>query len=233
MNQMHHDTTNPIDGGVIHMPEVLPIFPLQNTVLLPGEVLPLHIFEPRYRAMVDDALEGPRIIGMVEYDGGRSEEECHAAVEGVGCAGLIAQHERLPDGRYLLWLIGIERFRIQDELEVPTLYRQVRVSYAPIDESLDDLSRVQGLRTELRSILPQLAGLDDAMRATFSHQIVDASDNQLIALAGQILEIDAPRKQELLETETLFDRYTKVFEDLYAHLEMQPSLADLEDGPLH
>jgi Lon protease-like protein len=223
----HHDSHNPIDGGVIHMPDVLPIFPLQNTVLLPGEILPLHIFEPRYREMIDHAVQGERVIGMVEYAGGRSEEDCRADVEQVGCAGYIAQHERLPDGRYLLWLLGIERFHIQQELEVPTQYRQVKVAYTPADEILEDLNSVQGMRRELRQILPQMAGLDDDMQASFTEQIADASDNQLIALAGQILELSGPRKQQLLETKTLLDRYTKVFEDLYAHLEIQPSLADL------
>jgi Lon protease-like protein len=223
----HHDSQNPIDGGVIHMPDVLPIFPLQNTVLLPGEILPLHIFEPRYREMVDHAVQGQRLIGMVEYAGGRSEEESMADVETIGCAGFIAQHERLPDGRYLLWLLGIERFRIQEELEVATQYRQVKVAYSPADENLEELNSVQGMRRELRQILPQMAGLDDEMRANFTDQIADASDNQLIALAGQILELTGPRKQQILESETVLDRYTKVFEDLYAHLEIQPRLADL------
>src|SRR4249919_2047953 len=98
------------------MSELLPIFPLPNVVLFPGVFLPLHIFEPRYREMVADALAGDRVIGMVllrpgyehDYDG-------HPSVYSVGCSGVITHCERLTDGRYNLILRGLERFRILDE----------------------------------------------------------------------------------------------------------------------
>src|ERR1700741_2500528 len=98
------------------LPATIPIFPLPNVVLFPNVFLPLHIFEDRYRAMVGDALDEDRIIGMVLLrPGWESPYEGRPAVYPVGCAGLITHAERLPDGRYNIVLQGIEKFRIQDE----------------------------------------------------------------------------------------------------------------------
>src|SRR5919108_52991 len=98
------------------MAELLSLFPLPNVVLFPNVFLPLHIFEPRYRQMVADALDGDRIIGMVLLrPGWEGNYEGRPAVYPVGCAGLITHAERLPDGRYDIVLQGLEKFRILDE----------------------------------------------------------------------------------------------------------------------
>src|SRR5512147_1061011 len=101
-------------GSVASMlPPIIPIFPLPNVVLFPTVFLPLHIFEPRYRAMVRDALGGDRIIGMALLrPGWESHYEASPAVYAVGCAGLITHAERLPDGRYNIVLQGLEKYRI-------------------------------------------------------------------------------------------------------------------------
>src|SRR4051794_30821611 len=98
------------------LPPTIPIFPLPNVVLFPNVFLPLHIFEPRYRAMVADALAGDRIIGMTLLQPGfEGDYEGRPPVYAIGCAGLITHSEVLPDGRYNIVLRGLERFRIVDE----------------------------------------------------------------------------------------------------------------------
>src|SRR3954470_17254142 len=98
------------------MSDLVPLFPLPTVVLFPGVFLPLHIFEPRYREMVADALDGDRIIGMVLLrPGWERNYEGRPPVFSVGCTGVMTHVEKLPDGRYNLVLRGIERFRIIDE----------------------------------------------------------------------------------------------------------------------
>src|SRR3981189_1012343 len=98
------------------MSDLLPLFPLPNVVLFPNVFLPLHIFEPRYREMVADAVASDRMIGMVLLrPGWEREYEGRPAVYPVGCSGVITHHERLADGRYNIVLRGIERFRIVSE----------------------------------------------------------------------------------------------------------------------
>src|SRR5438046_1388611 len=98
------------------MSDLLPLFPLPNVVLFPNVFLPLHIFEPRYRAMVADALESDRMIGMVLLKPGwEPQYEGRPPVYPIGCSGLMTHVESLPDGRYNIVLRGIERFRILEE----------------------------------------------------------------------------------------------------------------------
>jgi len=111
------------------LPSTLPIFPLPNVVLFPNVFLPLHIFEPRYRQMVSDALAGERMIGMVLLQRGGEDDEGAPPVYDVGCAGLITHVERLSDGRYNIVLRGLERFRVVGE-ENPSsqiLYRRALI----------------------------------------------------------------------------------------------------------
>src|SRR5215475_1047081 len=98
------------------MSDLLPLFPLPNVVLFPNVFLPLHIFEPRYRDMVTDAVASDRMIGMVLLrPGWQGDYEGRPAVFPVGCSGLITHIDRLPDGRYNLVLRGLERFRLKEE----------------------------------------------------------------------------------------------------------------------
>ena len=96
------------------LPAELPIFPLPSVVLFPHVCLPLHIFEPRYREMVGDALRGDRLIGMVLLKAGwESDYEGRPPVYEMGCAGLVSHSERLDDGRYNIVLHGLEKFRVK------------------------------------------------------------------------------------------------------------------------
>ena len=128
---------NPPETPLEAPPETLPVFPLTGVLLLPGMVLPLHIFEPRYRAMVADALAGGGHIGMVQPFVPRQDNRPAPGAEPdtpelyrVGCAGRLEQHHETPDGRYLIHLRGVTRFRIAEELPLQEGYRRVRAEYA-------------------------------------------------------------------------------------------------------
>ncbi|HEX5760469.1 MAG TPA: LON peptidase substrate-binding domain-containing protein [Thermoanaerobaculia bacterium] len=130
------------------LPAVLPVFPLTGSLLLPGNYLPLNVFEPRYRNMVADALDGERTIGMIQPrradpddDWGLAEEPASPELYGVGCAGRIDRCEPQPDGRYLIVLRGVARFRAGCELPLQRGYRRVRADYAEFAGDLDESER--------------------------------------------------------------------------------------------
>src|SRR5512144_971481 len=119
---------NVIYRGSADLPENIPVFPLAGALLLPRGQMPLNIFEPRYLAMVDDALrDGHRLIGMIQPDVAHSRDEARPALFRVGCVGRITQLAESGDGRYILELTGVARFRVIEELEVLTPYRQCKV----------------------------------------------------------------------------------------------------------
>src|SRR3984893_462200 len=102
------------------LPQKIPVFPLAGALLLPRAQLPLNIFEPRYLAMIDDALEQPRIIGIIQPDETKSGLPANPALSLTGCAGRISQFSETGDGRYLVTLTGIARFKVEEELSVTT-----------------------------------------------------------------------------------------------------------------
>lgn len=119
----------------VDLPQVIPVFPLDGAVLLPGGELPLRIFEPRYLNMIDDAMAGDRIIGMVQTAGG---EKSRPNLAQVGCAGKITSFNEASDGTYLITLTGLCRFALDGELAVRTPYRQVRAAFSPFAVDLSD-----------------------------------------------------------------------------------------------
>ena len=123
---------NAVYNGPSDLPDVIPVFPLPGALLLPRGQMPLNIFEPRYLAMIDDALGGKRLIGMIQPDARHKGADAQPVLYKIGCVGRITQLAESGDGRYLLELTGITRFEVQEELTVPTPYRQCRVSFAPV-----------------------------------------------------------------------------------------------------
>jgi uncharacterized protein len=198
--------------ALVAVPDIIPIFPLPETVLLPGEVLPLHIFEPRYREMVRDALGGHRIIGMVQIlPGHEGEQPFNPPVREVGCAGVIARHQEMEDGRFLIWLLGVERFRIRHELATLTRYRLVSIRH----ESSSRTGADETLTLKRLTILASLTSLLDR-RVEGGEQTVNdlvrelgkVDDEPLAAATAQILGLSGEEKQRLLEaagTEERFD----------------------------
>src|SRR5476649_630710 len=136
------------------MSDLLPLFPLPNVVLFPNVFLPLHIFEPRYREMVADALASDRMIGMVLLRPGWDHDyEGRPPIYSVGCSGVLTHAERLPDGRYNLVLRGIERFRILEEDDTRSYRRAViePLGERPLD--LVDRAAIQQQRAKIESML--------------------------------------------------------------------------------
>jgi len=183
--------------------ELLPLFPLPSVVLFPGVFLPLHIFEPRYRTMLADALAGDRLIGMVLLrDGWQSYYEGRPPVFEIGCTCVVTHWQMLPDGRYDIVLRGVERFRITEENHDKP-YR--RAFTAPLPEpamSSHDRSALNRERTRIETLLAPAghrSRLDPAVTAAMS-------DEDLINALSQYLDLLPIEKQALLERSSLFDR---------------------------
>jgi hypothetical protein len=171
----------------------IPIFPLAGALLFPRAQLPLHIFEPRYRAMVRDALAGPRLIGMVQP---RDENE-PPNLFGTGCLGRIESVEELDDGRYNIMLDGLTRFRISREIEADTPYRQVEADRSGFTdhEEEDPLGLAQ--RAELEQEARRYA---DALGYSVDWDAVTRLDDEMLVNGiAQIAPLDVGSKQALLE----------------------------------
>ncbi len=216
------------------IPDVIPIFPLPETVLLPSEILPLHIFEPRYRDMVRDSLESHRVIGMVMLQPGYEKLYNGAPpVHPVGCAGLIARHQELADGRFLIWLLGIEKFRISRELAAPTLYRQVEIDHQFMKFSGEELASIQAIRRDLLEALPRFIDPKVAAENELDEKLVKLDDGQFVAVAAQILGISGGEKQTLLEADTIVDRYLYLHEQLQLRHKDMPGIFQVDPDKLN
>ncbi|MHA6721451.1 LON peptidase substrate-binding domain-containing protein [Sphingomonas sp. RS2018] len=179
----------------------LSIFPLPGALLFPGMHLPLHIFEPRYRAMVTDSLARDRRIGMVQPRGAPRAEGDPAPLFDIGCVGRIADVEALADGRFDIVLEGLAKFRIVRELDVTTSFRQVEAVLldGPRDETLS-LGERAALESESRRFAEAQGYAVDW------EAVARLDDEALVNGIAQIAPFDPASKQALLEAETLADR---------------------------
>lgn len=180
------------------LPTSIPIFPLPSIVLFPNVFLPLHIFEPRYRQMVADALENDRMIGMVLFKPGWQDHyEGQPAIYQTGCSGLISHVEKTEDGRYNIILRGLEKFTVHSE-DAPTAERLYRTALVtPIDEtpSLPDREALTLERRRLEAIIPPLF-----QGTSVEHRLPTAMpDEDLVNALAQYLEFDPIEKLALLE----------------------------------
>ncbi|WP_109666820.1 LON peptidase substrate-binding domain-containing protein [Roseicyclus mahoneyensis] len=186
------------------LPETIPIFPLPGALLLPRARLPLHIFEPRYLAMLDDALKTPhRLIGMVQSREvpGSSEKRLHA----IGCAGRVTQFSETEDGRYMITLAGMSRFRIKQEVTGFTPYRRVDVSW---DGFAADLGPTEVDHSFDRARFLDLLGryFDAMSLSTDWDSMKEAEDELLINSLSMLCPFPPEEKQALLEAPSLSTR---------------------------
>ncbi len=190
------------------LPPQVPLFPLPNVVLFPNVFLPLHIFEPRYRAMVADALEGDRIIGMVLLQPGfEVMYEGTPPIFQVGCAGVITHSEALADGRFNIVLRGIDKFRVVRE-DTSLAYRRATVE--PLDERLAETERV-ALQAHRHRLEALLAGAME--RAGTEPRFPPAvPDEDLVNALAQYLDFDPIERQALLERDGVIARCQGVIE---------------------
>ena len=205
------------------LPLVIPVFPLDGALLLPGGRLPLNIFEPRYLNMIDDALSGERIVGMIQTRGGARERPKLAP---VGCAGRITSFSEADDGRYLITLTGVCRFKSGDELPVQTPYRQMRANFEPYESDLVPADAGALLdRTMFFEVLK--AYLDCKGLEIDWASARQAPPDALINSLAIGLPFEAAEKQALLEAYSLADRR----DTLIALLEIDAASADPDDEP--
>ena len=185
------------------LPNKIPVFPLSNAIFFPNTVLPLNIFEPRYKQMTEHALNQNGIIGMVqttqEKDGNNKP-----VVYDVGCLGYIDQYSNTPDGRYLINLKGVSRFRIINEVNSENMYRLFEVNY---DEFKNDQSKNKDLEVDILELI------DKAKKFFKKHQLITdwkivekVEPSQLINSLAMICPFTVSEKQRLLETLTVEER---------------------------
>lgn len=189
------------------LPDELPLFPLNGVLLLPGGTLPLNVFEPRYLAMVDAALAGPRMIGIVQpaADGvaGLSAPD-GTNLYRTGCAGRIRAFEETDDGRYLIELRGISRFEIAEEIAPRDGYRRVRPDYGRF---LADLQPAADVAIERDRLLNGLKGYFELQNiAADWDALVKTPDERLVTTLSMVCPFDPAEKQVLLEAEDLAQR---------------------------
>ncbi len=197
------------DDAIAPLPAAVPVFPLTGAVLFPRGLLPLNIFEPRYLAMVKDAMAATgaahRMIGMIQPRGPAAGAGDPPPLFNVGCLGRISDYRETEDGRILIALVGTSRFRVGAELDRDTLYRQVMTDYHGFaddrqeEEALDAASRT-ALEEALRPYL-------DANGLSADWEAIETADDEaLVTTLASALPFEPPEKQALLEAPTLADR---------------------------
>ena len=196
---------NAIYRGPQDCPDVIPVFPLSGALLLPRGQMPLNIFESRYLTMVDDALKTNRLVGMIQPDPDEGGAPLVPRLYHVGCAGRITQFAETGDGRYLITLVGIARFRVEHELTTTTPYRQCRVSYEPF--TADFLARAGEDEVDRPGVLRALRGFVEANDVKIDWRGIDQAPNEALVNALCMMSPFGPReKQALLEAPDLKTR---------------------------
>lgn len=185
------------------LPDTIPVFPLPGALLLPRSRLPLHLFEPRYLAMCDDMLKtSTRLVGMVQpYDAPGKDGTLHT----IGCAGKLTAFSETEDGRYMVTLSGISRFRIVEEVEGFTPYRRCKVDWTGFDRDLGPVEKDDGFnREEFMETLGRF--FDDQGLRTDWESLGDAEDELLINSLSMLCPFEPEDKQALLEAPSLTTR---------------------------
>ena len=185
------------------IPQEISIFPLANAVFFPNTVLPLNIFEPRYKKMFEDALVSNKMIGMIQTRKGNNPKK--PEVFSVGCLGKIDTHTKTADGRYLINLKGLIRFRVLDEIETSLAYRKFKVTY---DEFLDDLEQIKfNDKIDVLKLIDKARKLFKIHHLSTDWKVVEkVGPEQLVNSLSMICPFSVGEKQGLLEAKTLLER---------------------------
>ena len=187
------------------MPDHLPLFPLAGALMLPRGQMPLNIFEPRYLDMIDAALRGNRLIGMIQPIEDQGQDVKQPALFSIGCAGRISQFVEADGDRYIITLTGLCRFRLVEEKSVRTPFRQARVSY---DDFADDFEARKGEDAVDRAdLLRTLKAYVEAEQLEINWREVNAAPTEALVNALSMMCPFGPReKQALLEAHDLAAR---------------------------
>ena len=187
------------------LPTELPVFPLYGVLLLPGGKLPLNIFEPRYLDMINDAMASNRLIGMIQPKGGiDSEAADDSELYEIGCAGKIISFEELDDGRILVNLSGVSRFRCDEELKLGKSYRSFKVSWAEFENDFYIPAKIDLDRDSLKCLLSKY--FDHEGLSCSDDAIDEACDEKIVTCLSMICPLEATEKQALLEAGSFKER---------------------------
>ena len=192
--------------GPGELPEVIPVFPLPGALLLPRGQMPLNIFEPRYLAMVDDAFrDGRRLIGMIQPDVTHSPSEKNPVLFKVGCVGRITQLAETGDGRYILELTGVARFKVVEEITALTAYRQCKVDFFPYVD--DFVARKGEEAVDRAALLEVLTDFLNANNLKVDWEGIESAPNEALVNALAMMSPYGPaEKQAMLEAPDLKTR---------------------------
>jgi uncharacterized protein len=179
-----------------NLPSTLDVFPLTGVLLLPRGQLPLNVFEPRYLALVDAALSGTRLIGMIQPTQ-NEEKVLKPALASIGCAGRVTGYRENEDGRYLITLTGICRFRIVEELQTDTPFRKVQADFAPFLTDLAAADETGFPRERLVSALKDYLAKRD-LKADWK-SVLSAPPETLVNALAMLCPFEPAEKQALLE----------------------------------
>ena len=206
----------------VKLVEIIPLFPLHGTILLPGSILPLHIFENRYQKMVEHVLENDELmIGIIQPETLDSKKLCD-----IGCAGTIEQSQQLPKGNYLIQLQGKSRFQIVEELETDTPYRKARVEYSLFTHDTKETY----LSKDAKLLYKNFREYSERNKLKIEwEKIEEIPANYLVNLLSMNLDFSGIEKQTLLESPDLDSR----LEDLIALMGMSGLSEDIVDSSLN
>ncbi|MFO1032714.1 MAG: LON peptidase substrate-binding domain-containing protein [Hyphomicrobiales bacterium] len=189
--------------SIVELPETIPVFPLAGALLLPHTDLPLNIFEPRYLEMVETAMAGQRLIGMIQPMAGDSSET--PALSAVGCLGRIISYSESRDDRLQIVLEGVCRFRVVREAGVATPYRQAHVSYSDFAADLSVASQANSVNRP--AVIKAFRQYLEANNMTANWEEVDRIPSDiLVNTLSQLAPYDAAEKQALLEADDVQTR---------------------------
>ena len=190
-----------------NLPNKIPVFPLSNFIIFPRTTVPLNIFEPRYIDMIDDAMKSNRIIGMVQP---KESNQNVPNLYNIGCAGRITSFNETNDGRYLIVLVGISRFKIVEELKNNKLYRECSVDFTDFNFDLEE-NKEEIKFSELKPIFNELKSLFNKEGYTINWKDLEKQSlDQTINALSMASPFSLEEKQALLETNNLNDRRKKL-----------------------
>lgn len=185
------------------LPKELPVFPLSNAIFFPKTLLPLNIFEPRYKQMTEHALKKDNLIGMIQSNQKVGENNIPEVYD-IGCVGYIEYHSNTPDGRYLINLKGVSRFKVEKEIETNNMYRTFAVNY---DDFENDLNDEEKLELNTLDLIEKTKKLFNKHQLSTDWKIVEKVEpSQLINSLAMICPFTISEKQRLLETMNIKER---------------------------
>ena len=198
-----------------HFPNKIPVFPLSNFIFFPRTTVPLNIFEPRYIDMVDDAMKSNRMIGMIQP---KKYNQNNKILHNIGCAGKISSFNETDDGRYLIVLVGISRFRIVSEIDNEKLYRECSVDFNEFKNDLEE-EKEELKFTDLRLIFKDIKSLLNKRGYVINWKDIEKQNlNQTINTLSMASPFTLEEKQVLLETLNLSERKKKLEEILSTYV---------------